>query len=197
MFTKFIVSITVAAVFTAVATSASAEPPQSFDVAEDQTSFVFFPIDEGLNHQAADVHFHQFATQGYIYPAGTLADGFSGVTEQGHPAYPDKVIGTWSSNGWNVANGMQATTGMWQITRQKFEFVSGDILIIKGPEKISPTTTITRQIIGGTGEFANATGVLLQEFLGFTDFGGSSITFTLDQIEESDAPSNLSATLIQ
>ena len=34
------------------------------------------------------------------------------MTENGNPAFPDKVIGVWEIDGWYVGNAMQASTGL-------------------------------------------------------------------------------------
>jgi hypothetical protein len=40
-------------------------------------------------------HRNPFVTQGYVYPADTLKPGIDGVNEDGSPAFPDLVLGTW------------------------------------------------------------------------------------------------------
>ncbi len=83
---------------TALSTAAFAAPAIStFEVAEDHTRFAFAPapvFDDGM-----PAHGNPFVTQGYIYPAGTLSEGVSGTLEDGSPAFPDKVLGTWTCDG--------------------------------------------------------------------------------------------------
>ncbi len=152
----------------------------AFDVAEDHTAFVFAPApvfeDDGY-----PAHGNPFVTQGYIYPAGTLADGASGVREDGSASFPDKVLGTWTCDGWFVGDAMHATSGTWLISRQVFEFESGDMLITQGPEKADQMVTYARPITGGTGDYAGASGVMEQTLLGFTEFMGVSATFEIPE----------------
>lgn len=73
-----------------------------FDVAEDATRFVF--DDESVfedwpgNEDNVPVQGSDFATQGYLYPRGTL-DGRNGVRDNGDPEFPERVIGRWTCRG--------------------------------------------------------------------------------------------------
>lgn len=150
------------------------------DVAEDHTAFVFAPApvfeDDGY-----PAHGNPFATQGYIYPTGTLADGASGVLEDGSPSFPDRVRGTWTCHGWFVGDAMRVTSGTWLISQQVFEIDSGDILITQGPENADQMVTFECPITGGTGDYAGASGVMDQTLLGFTKFTGVSASFKIPE----------------
>ena len=100
--------------------AAVAEPLAGFDVAEDITRFVFAPapvFDDGM-----PAYGNAFVTQGYIYPAGTLDGGVEGTLANGDPAFPDRVIGEWTCDGYFVGDGMRTETGAIVITRQVYRF---------------------------------------------------------------------------
>jgi hypothetical protein len=78
-----------------------------------------------------------FVTQGYVYPAGTLDGGVEGTLADGGPAFPDKVIGTWTCDGYCVGEGFRTTTGTIVVTRQVIVFDDGDVLITQGPDKLA------------------------------------------------------------
>ena len=149
----------------------------AFDVAEDQTRFSFAPapvFEDGM-----PAHGNPFISQGYIYPAGTLAGGATGVLENGDPAWPDKVLGTWTCDGWFVGDAMHGTTGTILISRQVFEFEDGSVLITQGPEIADQDTPFHRVISGGTGDYAGSSGPIEQTLLGFTEHMGAILTFTV------------------
>lgn len=152
----------------------------AFDVAEDHTAFVFAPAPV-FEEDGFPAHGNPFVTQGYIYPAGTLADGVEGVLADGSPAFPDDVLGIWTCDGWFVGEAMHATSGTWLISRQVFEFTTGDLLITQGPEMADQMLTYERPITGGTGDYVGATGVMEQTLLGFTSFMGVSVTFEIPE----------------
>jgi hypothetical protein len=106
------------AAFTAlVPAAASADGAlRAFDVAEDLSRFVHdeAPVfDDGM-----PAFGNAFVTQGYVYPAGTLDGGVEGTPPEGGPAFPDKVIGTWTCDGYYVGDGFRTETGTVVITRQ-------------------------------------------------------------------------------
>lgn len=177
-----------AKMFTAVALAAAIAAPvfaegalTAFDVAEDQTRFSFAPtpvFDDGMPSYG-----NPFITQGYIYPAGTLAAGVSGALENGDPAWPEKVLGTWTCDGWFVGDATHGTTGTVVISRQVFEFADGSVLVTQGPEMADQNTPYHRVIAGGTGDYAETHGVIEQTLLGFTEHMGAILTFTLPDSE--------------
>jgi len=173
---QFLISAATALVLASAAHAG--EPATAFDVAEDHTAFVFAPAPV-FEEDGYPAHGNPFVTQGYIYPAGTLADGVSGVLEDGSPAFPNEVMGIWTCDGWFVGEAMHATTGTWLISRQVFEFADGDILITQGPEMADQMKPFTRPITGGTGDYESASGVMEQTLLGFTEFMGVSASFSM------------------
>ena len=82
-------------------TTAFADPLVRFDVAEDHTRFVFSPAP--VHEDGLPAYGNPFLTQGYIYEAGTLDGGVEGVNPDGSPAFPDRIIGSWTCDGWYVA----------------------------------------------------------------------------------------------
>ena len=118
-----------------------------------------------------------FVTQGYIYPAGTLA-GESGVEADGAPAYPDKVIGTWTCTGWFVGDGAHTQDGAWVMSRQVYAFEDGGMLISHGPELSEPGAPVRRPVTGATGAYGG-TGAIRQTLMGFHDHGGVQIRFAV------------------
>lgn len=154
-----------------------ADAPTSFDVAEDHTRFSYAatPVDaDGM-----PMHGNAFVTQGYIYPAGTVTGSTPGVLEDGSPAYPDKVLGTWTCDGWFVGDAMNTKSGTWLISRQVFEFRNGDILVSQGPEKADIGLSYERPITGATGNYVKNDGDMWQTFLGMTEYMGVNVHFDL------------------
>ena len=92
----------------------------AFAVAEDLSRFVYdgSPVFE----DGMPAYGNAFVTQGYVYPAGTLDGGVEGTTPDGSPAFHDKVIGTWTCDGYYVGDGFRIQTGTVVITRQVIVF---------------------------------------------------------------------------
>jgi hypothetical protein len=148
-----------------------------FDVAEDHTRFSFAatPVHESGMPAAGN----PFITQGYVYPAGTLAGNITGVLEDGSPAFPDKVLGTWTCDGWFVGEGGDATTGVWLVSRQIVQFNDGDVIITQGTELADVGVGNIRPITGASGNYAEFDGEMQQTMLGFTEFMGVNATFEI------------------
>lgn len=155
---------------------AAADRISEFDVAEDHTRFVF---DEAPVHEdGMPAHGSAFITQGYIYPAGTLDDGF-GVTEDGEPTHPDEVLGTWTCTGWFTGEGAHTKEGAWLVSRQVYHFEDSDALIVsQGPEYNIVGEAKARPITGATGAYAEEDAIE-QTFLGFHEHGGVKIRFEI------------------
>ena len=139
----------------------------AFDVAEDISRFVFAkaPVFE----DGMPAYGNPFITQGYVYPAGTLDGGVEGTLADGGPACPEKVIGTWTCDGFLVGDGMRTETGNIVITRQIIEFTDGDLLISHGPELADVDVAVVRAVTGGTGDYVDAPAQIRQVLLGMSD----------------------------
>ena len=158
-----------------------------FDVVENVSRFVF--AKEPVFDDGFPAHGNSFITQGYIYPHGFL-DGDTGVTADGHPTQPEKVIGMWICRGFFVGDAAHATTGPMVITTQTYDlfdkagyedgkYSTNKLLISEGYEIVDTNTPISRAITGGTGPFSRSKGIVLQNFLGFNEFMGVRQRFTV------------------
>lgn len=176
--------ITSTAIALSLATFSLAEAPMAFDVAEDHTRIHMAAAP--VNENGMPAHGNAFVSQGYIYPEGTLADGIVGVLEDGSPAFPDLVLGTWTCDGYFVGEGGNATTGVWIISRQTFAFNDGTTVVTQGTEIADIGQPNLRPVTGATGDFADIDGGLIQTTLGFNDFWGLSATYEFEA-PESDA----------
>lgn len=140
-----------------------------FDIAENGTRFIVDEtpqLDDGQPASGAE-----FITQGYLYPAGTL-NGTNGTLPNGDPEFPDLVLGTWVCRGWFMGDGAHTTAGPVVVTTQIFDLgdAPGSTMIITdGFELADLNMPFSRAIIGGTGEYANAGGVQIQEALGYDE----------------------------
>ncbi len=157
---------------------AQADALTAFDVAEDHTRI--FMAAQPVHENGMPAHGNAFVSQGYIYPEGTLADGTVGVLEDGSPAFPDLVLGTWTCDGYFVGEGGNATTGVWIISRQTFAFNDGATVVTQGTEIADVGQPNLRPITGATKDYAEINGGLIQTTLGFTDFWGLSATYAFE-----------------
>jgi hypothetical protein len=160
-----------------------ASEPFSFEVAENATRFAFdeAPVfDDGMPGYG-----NPFVTEGYIYEAGTLADG-GGVDPDGSPTHPDAVIGTWICEGTLIGDGARTDTGPWVVSTQVFdfgEFDGLDAVITSGVEISDVGEEVTRAIIGGTGEHVGAVGTQVQVLEGFNASQGVDLSITFEPAE--------------
>ncbi|WP_298851996.1 hypothetical protein [uncultured Ruegeria sp.] len=150
--------------------------PMSFDVAEDLTRFVF--ASEPVFDDGMPAYGNAFITEGYIYEDGTLDDGAEGTLADGSAAFPDKVIGRWTCDGFFVGDGARTLTGAMVITRQVFEFDSGEILVNQGTELADIDVEAPRMITGGTGIYAHVGSEMSQTLLGMTE--GYGVRLSID-----------------
>lgn len=178
MFQSLIVT---SALVLSLATVAQAEAPMAFDVAEDHTRI--FMADAPLHENGMPAHGNAFVSQGYIYPTGTLEAETAGVLEDGSPAFPDLVLGTWTCDGYFVGEGANATTGVWVISRQVFAFADGDTIITQGTEIADAGVENLRPITGTTGDYADIDGGLFQTLLGFNEHMAVNATFRIARQE--------------
>ena len=150
---------------------------RAFDVAEDHTRFVFAPTP--VDADGMPEHGNPFIAQGYVYPAGALADGETGVNEDGSPTHPELVLGEWTCDGWFVGDAMATETGTFLISRQTVVLSSGDVLISHGPEIVDAGVPQVRAVTGGTGAFAAHDGDLHQTFIAWSEHMGLRASFVL------------------
>ncbi len=176
-------TLLVASLMAGLATQSSAEALSGFDVAEDHTRFVF--AETPVHESGMPAHGNPFVTQGYIYPAGTLAGNTAGVLEDGSPAYPDEVLGTWTCDGWFVGEGGDATSGVWLISRQVMQLNTDEVVITQGTEIADVNVPNLRPITGATGDYAEIEGAMSQTLLGFTEFMGVNVSFGMPAGEDS------------
>lgn len=163
----------------------SDDAPKKFDVAEDLSRFIFAQAPQHGDGMPA--FGNAFVTQGYIYPAGTLDGGVEGTNPDGSPVWPEKVLGTWTCDGYFVGDGGHTTTGNMVITRQIFQFKDGSIVVTHGPELADVHVAIDRPITGATGKYLNAGDVMEQTLLGMSNGYGVRLQFEIEPDDEQAA----------
>jgi hypothetical protein len=147
-----------------------------FDVAENGALLAWAgepELEDGL-----PVRRTAFASQGYIYPAGTLTEG-NGVLADGSPEFPDKVLGQWSCWGWYAGAGAPAGAAPWLATHL-FNFGGAwgaATLVSEGHGIDEPGVALERAITGGTGSYAGAGGVQRETLLGFNASDGANFRY--------------------
>ncbi len=161
----------------AMAGGAQADTPMAFDVAEDHTRI--FMANAPLHENGMPAHGNAFISQGFIYPAGTLEAGTTGVLEDGSPAFPDLVLGTWTCDGYFVGEGANAKTGVWIISRQVFAFTDGDTIVTQGTEIVDTGVENLRPVTGATGDYGDFSGAMVQTLLGFSEQMTVNVSFRL------------------
>lgn len=176
MFRSFMMS---SSLVLSLAGFAHADAPTAFDVAENHTRI--FMASAPVHDDGMPAHGNAFISQGYIYPAGTLSADTSGVLKDGSPAFPDKVLGTWTCDGYFVGEGGNATTGVWVISRQVFDFAEGDKIVTQGTEIVDTGVENQRPITGATGDYANFDGHMVQTLLGVSEEMTVNVTFRLEE----------------
>lgn len=140
------------------------------EVAEDVTRLVF--NDAPVLEDGLPAYGNAYITQGYIYPEGTLLEGVSGSLKDGSPAFPDKVLGEWTSWGYHVGKeGAYTQSGPFATGFELFDFGEehGRETILLGG--VIPVDTVAPMpVLGGTGPYAYACGEADHEVLRFDDF---------------------------
>ena len=166
-----------------LAVPATADDELTVDVACDANTFVF----QGPATAAGPAAGASFVVQGVIYPAGTLAanGASSGLLSDGTPAFPDKVIGTWTCQGHFIGEGFAAQSGPFVVTTQHFDLdvdaPGAETLVTHGIELIDLDVPFKRAILGGTGkDFDRAEGEATQEAVGVNATGLFNFTFTFE-----------------
>ena len=121
-----------------------------------------------------------FASQGYIYPEGTLTES-NGVLPDGSPEFPDKVLGQWSCWGWYVGAGAPDGTAPLLATHLfNFGGAWGEAtLSSEGYGIDDPGIVLERAITGGTGPYVGARGVQRETLLGFNGSNGANFRYEI------------------
>jgi hypothetical protein len=115
-----------------------------------------------------------FATEGKIYPAGTIPE-IGG--DQFDPNTPG-AFGTWFCKGTFLVPGSQFDKSpMAVLTDQLYLFPNDNRSIATTGTEGNGTTT--RVITGGTGPYAGYIGEQQQRFLGFNKSGGVNLRVTI------------------
>jgi hypothetical protein len=181
-------ALAAAAVAVGVAGTAAAQPeparagrpPERFEVAENGLRFAFAAAP--VHEDGMPAYGNPFVTEGYLYPAGTLA-GSNGVLPDGRPEFPQKVLGTWVCRGHMIGDGAHTETGPWVTSTQTYAFGTGygaATLTTEGLELADKDVPVTRAVTGGTGPFRAARGEQAQTLLGFTAQMGVNLRVSLD-----------------
>lgn len=168
--------------------AAQADALMAFDVAENHKKI--FMAEAPLHENGMPAHGNAFISQGYIYPAGTLEADTKGVLEDGSPAYPNKVLGTWTCDGYLVGDGGNAKTGVWIISRQVFDFKDGDKIITQGTEIVDTGVENLRPITGASGDYREFHGDMAQTLLGFSEQMTVNVSFRLTDASTKKAQLN-------
>ena len=177
------VSVIVAAALLASGAAQTQQQPElevfTVEVAEDITRLVL--ADAPVLEDGLPAYGNAYITQGYIYPEGTLLEGVSGALEDGSPAFPDKVLGEWTSWGYHVGKeGAHTESGPFVTGFELFDFGEehGEKTILLGG--VIPVNTVApMSVLGGTGPYAYARGEADHEVLRFDEFSeGVQLRYT-------------------
>lgn len=156
----------------------SADGVLRFDVAENGTLLTWSgepELKDGL-----PVRRTTYATQGYLYPEGTLTAS-NGVLPDGSPEFPDKVVGMWSCWGWYFGAGAPAGVAPWlQSHLINFGGAWGEATLVSEGYGIDDLgVVLERAIVGGTGPYAAARGVQRETTLGFNASNGANFRYEI------------------
>lgn len=140
----------------------------AIEVAENGTRFA--PDEAPVFEDGFPAYGAAFITEGYIYPAGTLANSVhGGALEDGSPEFPDLVIGKWTCWGYHVGDGGHTEPGVgpWVVTTQLFNFGEsfGNETITTIGYEFPDTDEHSCAIVGGTGAYSFIGGVQKQSFV--------------------------------
>lgn len=148
----------------------------AIDVACQGTTFTF----DGPTHPDDSPDYGAtFIVEGVIYPHGTFDEmgASSGLLEDGHPEFPDRVVGKWTCYGMFVGDGGHTEAGHPEVvTTQIYDFdpdsTGEDILISRGFELAGLDAPFTRALTGGTGLNRSFRGEVVQRAIALnaTDF---------------------------
>jgi hypothetical protein len=122
------------------------------------------------SHPPSDHAGSLFVVEGLLYPAGTI--GGDAFDPAGAPP-----IGRWFCRGWFVDSAARPQPGVLTTQEYLLEEITtkrlfpSDQLVSSGLEQTAlptfdPTQPAIRSVIGGTGRYAGASGVVTQHFIG-------------------------------
>jgi hypothetical protein len=147
------------------------------EVAETGSRFV--PDEHFVDADGVPTRGNYFVTDGYLYEPGTLtcADGTcNGVVYDGEgipsPEFPDQLVGTWTCYGTHTEDAATTPSGPIIVTTQVFdlgESVGEQTIVTSGFELIDVGVPVERAVVGGTGDYAGATGTETQTMLGLNN----------------------------
>jgi hypothetical protein len=152
-----------------------------FDVSEDMTRFIFdkdVVFEDGLPGDGS-----AFITRGYLYEPGTLKGEGDGVSADGSPQYPDKLLGEWICSGYMINDAGHAKGGVWVFSTQFFQFgekPGAETIVSQGYEVADIGVAISRAITGGTGQYQDARGQGQQTMLGLNATDGVNLRVKLE-----------------
>ncbi|MEM6928208.1 MAG: hypothetical protein AAF602_14845 [Myxococcota bacterium] len=158
----------------------------AFDVSEDASRFLFdgAPLHpDGMPHGG-----NEFVTSGYLYPRGFLAE-HEGTLDDGRPAYPDEVVGSWTCRGTFLGEGAYET-GPALTTTQTYVLydepgfepnkLSATTLVTEGFEMMVPDVHVTRAVTGGSGAHVGMKGEQRQVMTGLNAGQGVNLAVEID-----------------
>lgn len=151
-----------------------------FEIAEDGTRFVW--ADQPVFTGRRSAYGAPFLAQGYIYPPGTLSATTDGISTDGSPQFPEKVVGTWACYGWYAGGSGRANTGPWILATEIYQFGSewGAVtLVSEGYVATESGRTISRAITGGTGPFTAMRGEVQSTPLGINETQGENARYAV------------------
>lgn len=170
----------------------------SIDIAGDCNRF----ITEGKGHldpELNPVFGDNFVQEGIIYPGGTFETMCPetldcGLTEDGEPEFPEKVIGKWTCYGAFIGDGLVTEAGSWVVSTQVYDFGAERVekadespsdvftpgvegLVSHGTERVD-FEPFKRAVTGGFGRFKNVRGDVEQVKVAFNQTTCENFTFT-------------------
>lgn len=139
----------------------------------------FFDVEIAVNVTTGQLAEASFYVEGYVYPAGTLADAeFGGVNADGTAEFPDAVIGRWTCTGWLALPRGEGEIPVGAMTTQCFEFQTdgnqgSNMVVTTGFEPGGFGRVYSRSVVGATGDYADAdNGVQTIQIIGINETGG-------------------------
>ena len=160
----------------------------AFDVSEDASRFLF--DDAPAHPDGMPDGGNEFVTSGYLYPEGFLyLNQGQGTTEDGAPAFPDEVVGSWTCRGVFLGEGAYetgaalATTQTYMLYDEpgfEVDKMSATTIVTEGFEMMVEDVSVTRAITGGSGAHVGARGEQHQVMTGLNPSLGVNLSVEID-----------------